>query len=54
MDNYLPIKVCVKNINQHGAVLRQLFSLFPKEDIYFELNDNGVNIYLRELDFFSF
>jgi len=54
MDNYLPIKIYAKNANQNEAVLRQLFSLFPKEDIYFELNDNGINIYLRELDFFHF
>jgi len=54
MDNYLPIKIYAKNANQNEAILRQLFSLFPKENIYFELNDNGVNIYLRELDFFHF
>ena len=54
MDNYLSIKVGIKDANQNEATLRQLFSLFPKEDIYFELNNNGITIYLGELDFFHF
>ena len=54
MDNYLSIKIDTKDANKSEATLRQLFSLFPKEDVYFELNNNGITIYLRELDFFNF
>jgi DNA modification methylase len=54
MDNYLSIKIYAKNVNQSEVVLRRLFSLFPKEDIYFELSDNEIIIHIRELDFFQF
>ncbi|MGC8880879.1 MAG: DNA-methyltransferase, partial [Minisyncoccia bacterium] len=54
MDNYLSIKIDTKDANKSEATLRRLFSLFPKEDVYFELNNNGITIYLRELDFFNF
>ncbi|GAB4535247.1 MAG: hypothetical protein Fur0020_02510 [Thermodesulfovibrionia bacterium] len=54
MENYLPVKVYAKEVNQNEAILQRLFSLFPKEDIYFELTNNGLIVHLRELDFFSF
>jgi hypothetical protein len=54
MDNYLSIKIDTKHTNQNEEILHRLFSLFPKEDIPFELNNNEITIYLRELDFFHF
>jgi len=54
MDNYIPVKIYANDINQDDATLHRLFSLYPKEDIYFELTNNGLVAYLRELDFFNF
>ncbi len=54
MDNYIPVKVYANDIKQDDTTLHRLFSLYPKEDIYFELTDNGLVAYLRELDFFNF
>ncbi len=56
MENYLPVKIYTKEINQEDTklALQRLFSIFPKEDIHFELTNNGLVIYLRELDFFNF
>jgi len=54
MDNYIPVKIYANDIKQDDATLHRLFSLYPKEDIYFELTNNGIVAYLRELDFFNF
>jgi len=54
MNNYLPIKILNQDFSKNIFILHQLFSSFPKEDIYFELNNNLLTIYLRELDFFHF
>jgi len=54
MSNYLPVKIYTTEIKQNDATLQRLFSLFPKEDIYFELTSNGLVVHLRELDFFNF
>lgn len=54
MENYLPVKIYAKEVSQNEAALQRLFSLFPKEDIYFELTNNELIVHLRELDFFSF
>ncbi|MEW6104091.1 MAG: site-specific DNA-methyltransferase [bacterium] len=54
MNDYRLIKIYVKDVNQDDAMLQQLFSLYPKEDIYFELTNNWLIIHLRELDFFNF
>ncbi len=53
MDNYIPVKIYA-NIKRDDTTLHRLFSLYPKEDIYFELTNNGLVVYLRELDFFNF
>jgi DNA modification methylase len=54
MDNYLTVKISAIGIKQNDGILQNLFSLFPREDIYFELTDNELVIHLRELDFFNF
>lgn len=57
MDNYLPIQINTIKINQglyYNDTLKKLFSSFPKEDIYYDLDINGLVVYLRELDFFNF
>jgi DNA modification methylase len=54
MTEYISIKIEGAITNQSLSILHQLFSLFPKEDIYFELTNNGLVVHLRELDFLSF
>ncbi|MEM3334289.1 MAG: site-specific DNA-methyltransferase [Thermoplasmata archaeon] len=54
VSDYRPIKIYTKIASQDVSLLQQLFSLYPKEDIYFELSSDGLIIYLRELDFFNF
>ncbi len=54
MDNYITIKIYTDGIKRDDPTLYQLFSSYPKEDIQFELIDEGIVIYLRELDFFNF
>jgi DNA modification methylase len=53
-SSYITIKVYDKEIEKKKDILAKLFSSYPKEDIYFDLVSDGVIIYLRELDFFSF
>jgi len=53
-SSYITIKVYDKEIEKKKDILTHLFSSYPKEDIYFDLISDGVIIYLRELDFFSF
>jgi len=54
MENYRPIKIEIKEAKKYETVLQELFYLFPEEDIYFEVNNNEIIIYLRELDFLHF
>jgi len=54
MENYVPVRIYTGAIKQEDKILDKLFSLYPKEDIYFELTNNGIIAYLRELDFFNF
>jgi len=51
---YITIKIYDKEMEKKKEILCKLFSSYPKEDVYFELSSDGVIIYLRELDFFSF
>jgi hypothetical protein len=53
MDNYITIKIYTDGIKRDDPTLYQLFSSYPKEDIQFELIDEGIVIYLRELDFLT-
>jgi len=53
-SSYITIKVYGRDVEKKKDILIDLFSSFPKEDIYFDLLSDGVIIYLRELDFFSF
>ena len=53
-SSYITIKISDKEIENKKEILTRLFSSLPKEDIYFDLLSDGVIIYLRELDFFSF
>jgi len=53
-SSYITIKVHDKDVEKKEDILIDLFSSFPKEDIYFDLLPDGVVIYLRELDFFNF
>lgn len=55
MDNYLPLKIYATGISQDFITsVQRLLSLFPKEDISIDFTDEGLVIYLRELDFFNF
>lgn len=42
------------DIERNIAPVEQLFSLYPKEDIYFEFTNNELIISLRQLDFSDF
>jgi DNA modification methylase len=53
-SSYITIKISDKEIEKKKEILTRLFSSLPKEDIYFDLLPDGMIIYLRELDFFSF
>ncbi|EQB64289.1 MAG: DNA methylase N-4/N-6 protein [candidate division Zixibacteria bacterium RBG-1] len=53
-DNYKIIKVR-NNGTQHGIdKIEQVFSLFPKEDIFLESSRKGLVIYLHQLNFTDF
>lgn len=54
MDNYIQIEIEAKNIDKEIDVLNDLFSSYPKEDVFYELTENGIKINLRELDFYDF
>lgn len=54
MDDYISLKIYADNIKRGDTILHQLFSLYPKGDVFFELANNGLTVYLRELDFFNF
>ena len=54
MDNYITVKIYANDIKRDDPMLHRLFSLYPRDDIYFKLTDNGLVVYLRELDFFDF
>lgn len=54
MFNYLTLKIFKIGIIKYENILNNLFSFFPKKDIYFEINNNELFINLRELDFLYF
>lgn len=53
-ENYKLIKINVDKDARNSAVIQQLFSIYPKEDIYFEFKDNELIISLRQIDFADF
>jgi len=36
------------------SYIENLFSHFPKEDIFYEIHGNSLKIYLRQIDFIAF
>lgn len=55
MDDYISIKIPLPSTAPpDDAALQTLASLYPKEDLYFELADGELVVHLRELDFFGF
>jgi hypothetical protein len=36
------------------SYINELFSGFPKEDLFYELNENSLRIYLRKINFITF
>lgn len=54
MNDYKIIKISADGIEQNIAIVEQLFSLYPKEDIYFEFAGDELIINLRQLDFSDF
>jgi len=54
MDGYISLEIPANNVEPDGATLRRLFSLYPKEDVLFELADDRLIVHLRQLDFFDF
>jgi DNA modification methylase len=53
-SSYLKIKIYDKQIENKRIIILNLFNFFPKEDIDFELDSDGLIIYLKELDFLKF
>jgi DNA modification methylase len=53
-SSYLKIKIYDKQIENKKIIILNLFNFFPKEDIDFELDSEGLIIYLKELDFLKF
>jgi hypothetical protein len=53
-SSYLKIKIYDKQIENKEIIILNLFNFFPKEDIDFELDSDGLIIYLKELDFLKF
>ena len=53
-SSYLKIKIYDKQIENKKIIILNLFNFFPKEDIDFELDSDGLIIYLKELDFLKF
>lgn len=54
MSEYKAIKISSISVSNHKDDLRDFFSHYPKEDIHFEIADNGLVINLRQLDFPAF
>ena len=54
MPDYRVIKINIREIKPSNAILHQLASWYPKEDIYFEFDNDKLVIYLRQLDFYNF
>ncbi|MEW6685395.1 MAG: site-specific DNA-methyltransferase [Candidatus Edwardsbacteria bacterium] len=53
-SNYKIIKIHVGNIKENITTIEQLFSLYPKEDIFFEVANGDLTINLRQIDFSDF
>jgi DNA modification methylase len=53
-SSYLKRKIYDKQIENKKIIILNLFNFFPKEDIDFELDSDGLIIYLKELDFLKF
>jgi DNA modification methylase len=53
-SSYLKIKIYDKQIENKKIIILNLFNFFPREDIDFELDSDGLIIYLKELDFLKF
>ncbi|MDI6883508.1 MAG: site-specific DNA-methyltransferase [Patescibacteria group bacterium] len=54
MSDYKIIKIHTGNIKPDNTTIERLSSLYPKEDIFFELTNNELVINLRQLDFLDF
>ena len=54
MNEYKVIKVDTKGVDVNLALVEQLFSLYPKEDIYFARTNGQLVINLKQLDFPNF
>jgi DNA modification methylase len=54
MHDYLRLEIPAARIKESEPVLQRLFSLFPKEDINFESEDDRLVVHLRQLDLLDF
>jgi len=54
MNDYLPITIKDNRISNSKEIIHHLSSLFPKEDIRFNVFDDELVIYLNKLDFLVF
>lgn len=54
LNNYRIINIETDVDNKNIAVLKHLFSLYPKNEIYYEIVNKGLVVNLRQLDFSDF
>jgi DNA modification methylase len=52
--NYKIIKIHAEDVKQHVTTIDQLFSLYSKEDVFFDITGHELIINLRQLDFSDF
>lgn len=53
-SNYKIIKIHTSALKQNITVINQLFSSYPREDVFFEIGSGDLIINLRQLDFSDF
>ncbi len=51
---YKEIKIKNNEAISNLSILNQLFSVYPKTDVFYEVSNDGIVIHLREIDFFDF
>ena len=54
LKEYKTFKICDRQIEKKKNILLNVFNIFPKEDIFFEIDSDGITIFLKELDFLNF
>lgn len=54
MDNYIKLDIPMNNAKILNKYLLDLFTVYKKEDVYFEVSDNEIELFLNQIDFYDF